>query len=375
MSPQSEGRASRLARVAAVVRLGRRLSEPDDALGREARAIVVASSGLSKQGVELALAEHVEVSPREADLQSLVDLFTGPEGALRGGASSRCWVVLSSTVPVAIVRAVALSTAACPATLLRPSRRDPALAHLVARALNADARLADAGGTVQVAPTLAPSSGDAVHAYGSDTALGAIHDTLPEGVKFWGHGHGFGVAVVSAADDPTHAAQAIARDVVVFDQTGCLSPRVALVSGGVEHARAFATALRQALLALGESVPRGPGTDAAAAEEARYVEAMRAVGEVSGSSGALVGFDDDPVDILLPPASRAVHVVATDAARVAALLGPHARFVAAIGADAESELARAAFSACPGARVSRLGQMQRPPLDGPVDRRALLPLR
>jgi hypothetical protein len=62
-----------------------------------------------------------------------------------------------------------------------------------------------------------------------------------------------------------------------------------------------------------------------------------------------------------------VHVVpAGGRAELRAILAPLARYVVAVGADDPGVAAEVAPT---HARVSALGAMQRPPLDGPVDRR------
>ena len=64
-----------------------------------------------------------------------------------------------------------------------------------------------------------------------------------------------GVAYVT--DIAQAKAKALAEDVVVFDQRGCLSPRFALVEGDDARALAFAEALHDELEALDANIPRG----------------------------------------------------------------------------------------------------------------------
>jgi hypothetical protein len=71
--------------------------------------------------------------------------------------------------------------------------------------------------------------------------------------------------------------------------------------------------------------------------------------------------------MVLAPAYRHVHVAACTTIKEAKmLLEPLHRSLVAVGTDAEVEARRLAPS---WARVSALGWMQRPPLDGPVDLR------
>lgn len=363
-------RIERRARIEAVVGLARKLSDPSTALGGEARSLLRETSGLSDAGVELALGEHLETDPREADLAGLLDLFEGPEAAARGAGSARCHVVLSATVPVAAVRAIALAAAASPVVSIKPSRRDPGLAHLLARELVRDRAF---GANVTTSFELSARRGDAVHAYGSDQTLEAIGRELGPGIALWGHGHGFGIAVISSGGEPTERANALARDVIPFDQQGCLSPRLVLIDANPADAAHFARALAHALGRLERGVPRGSAAVSRVSDESVYAEAMRSAGELFGAPGSLVGLDSEPRDVILPPPTRAVHVIRVGAAQATAILSPLAHAVAAIGMDGDSPLSRAITSSCPGARASALGAMQRPPLDGPVDRRGLLP--
>ena len=67
--------------------------------------------------------------------------------------------------------------------------------------------------------------------------------------------------------------------------------------------------------------------------------------------------------LALVPAHRTALVVPADAR----LLEPWRDYVTVIGGEGPLADALAAF--CPGARRSPLGRMQKPPFDGPVDRR------
>jgi hypothetical protein len=357
----SEPAAPRLVRVARVVAAGRRVADAGDPLGAEARSRLPACSGLDPRGVELALAEHLETDPAPSDLDALV---------ARAGSAPACHVVLSANVCVAPLRAIAVAVATSPVVRVRPSRRDPVLAELLARALGEDASFAAAGGDLAIVADIDPPAGDELHAYGADATMAAIRARLPEGVVFRGHGTGLGLAVVGAGADVARAAADVARDVVAFDQRGCLSPRVALVEGGAARAEAFARALHAALGAEGAIVPRGLEPEAVLAEIALYRAAVEALGEVHVGEGHVVGVDVAPRALVLPPAARVVHVVAARADEAAALVGAWAPLVAALGADdLGAPLARAIAALAPGARTSALGRMQRPPLDGPVDRR------
>ena len=207
-------------RVECLLELARRVADPGDPLGREARARLAVTTGLAPEGVELALA-HLE---GRGDLPSLGLLLARAEPV------ARCWVVLSANVCTAALRALCFATACAPRVLVRPSRRDPVLAELLVReAANRGPFAVEAGAELGLVSQLAAEPGDLVHAYGSDETLGRLASTLPEGVSLRAHGTGLSVAVVGGGASLEAAAAALAADVVPFDQAGCLSPRIAFV--------------------------------------------------------------------------------------------------------------------------------------------------
>ncbi len=333
------------------VALGARLADRDDPLGKEARRDLVLTSGLSREGVELALTEHLESAISSDDMASLLAAVkTAP----------RCHVILAANVGTAALRAIALALAASSEVTIRPSRRDPGLAPILARELG-----------IAVAGELTAAPGDALHVYGSDATIAEVRAAAAPGVIVTGHGTGLGVAVISAGVDLREAARALAADVIPFDQRGCLSPRVAVVEGDADRAAAFAAALDAALRDLGEVVPRGGLDEATRAAIALYGAAIDAVGERFAGPQHVVGLDPAPRALQLPPPARVVHVVPARAVDAARLLGPWARFITTVGSAGAGALLDAALALAPEARPAALGRMQRPALDGPVDRRGL----
>ena len=352
---------SRLARVERVVAAGRRAADAADPLGREARAALLASSGLSAEGVALALGEHLETHPAPAHLDAL----------LAGtGRAPHCHVVLAANVCTAALRALCVAVATAPRVSVRPSRRDPALAQILIRALEDDPAFSAAGGAVACVEAISASPGYEHHIHGSDEAVREIAASVAPEVTVRGHGAGLGVAVVARGDVLDRAALAVARDVIPFDQRGCLSPRAVLVEGDAPRAEDFGRALHSALGALSAAVPRGPLDAATLAEIAFYRASMQAIGDLWEGPSHVVGLDPSPRALVVPPPARVVHVVPVDPDAGAALLGSWASYLTSVGADAEGGLAGAVRELAPRARRARLGEMQRPPLDGPVDLRA-----
>ncbi|HSN97733.1 MAG TPA: acyl-CoA reductase [Candidatus Nanopelagicales bacterium] len=355
----SEGDAAPRARVERVIAAGLRIADPRDPLGEEARRRLPEASGLSPEGVALALGEHLEVSPSDEEIRALL------AGA---GQARRCQVVLSANVCTAALRAIAVAAATAPEVRVRPSRRDPVVAELLLRALAEDG--AGAGRFALAADVELPGApGDELHVYGSDATVAALAARAAAGELVRGHGTGIGVAVIGEGADVADAARALAADVVPFDQRGCLSPRVALVEGPPGRAEALAMALHRELGRAAERTPRGPLDDAARAEIAMYRATLEAIGAFWEGPGHGVGLDPEPRALALPPAARIAHVAAATAASLDGLIGPWAGVIAALGDVGGGGLIEAARRSLPRARRAPLGRMQRPPLDGPVDLR------
>lgn len=314
---------------------------------------LVRTTGLTPEGVELGF-ESLERDAAEDELRALVAGVRQAE---------RVHVVLSANVFVAPMRAVALARAAADRVTVRPSPRDPALARALVEALGEDAVALVADRDVALV-----DRGE-IHVYGRDETIAAVRSAARPGVVVRGHGAGLGVAVVTRAADLDRAAASLAPDVVAFDQRGCLSPRVAFVEGDDSRAVAFAGALHEQLRAWEARVPRGELTAQERADAARWCDTLAFVGRLWRGAAHAVAFLPSGAALAPPPAGRHVLVVGEpDLAAVAARIAPIARFVVAAGSD-DPERASAAVPS--HARASVLGRMQRPPLDGPVDRRSL----
>jgi hypothetical protein len=359
MTREGDGARERaFERVRAVLGIAVRASDPGDPLHREALAAIGSRSTLSAEGVALALRHHVETSATDRELDSLVRSVRPAEAT---------WVVPSTNVCTASVRALALAVASAPRVFVRRSRREVALAELLVRELGWSETFARAEGRIELVDALAPSSGHAVHAYGSDATLATLAAALHEDVRLWGHGTGFGIAWVGGGCDLDAAACALASDVVPFDQAGCLSPRIAYVEGDAARSERFARALATALDEAGSRVPRGRIDEG---ELARFESTLEALGPVHRSVHATVGVDLDPAGLLLPPPARCVLVVPVPSSEaMPKLLGASARFVTSVGLAGGLDGDVPLGALFPRARLAALGSMQRPPLDGPVDRR------
>jgi hypothetical protein len=314
-------------------------------------AAIADSTGLSPQGVELGFA-CLERDASDDDLRSLV---------AAAGDTAHVHVVLSANVFVAGLRAVVLARAAADRVTVRPSPRDPTLVHALVAACEDDA--------IAIAPDrdVAHTNATEVHVYGRDETVAAVRARAPAGVAVRGHGAGLGIALVTATADIEQAAARVADDVVPFEQRGCASPRVALIGGSESRARAFAEALHQELAAWSARVPRGVLGPDERSEATRWIDAMAFAGLVwRGAEHAVAVLPRDTRLALGPPGRHMLVISVDTAADAVRELAPIARYVVAAGTNDEEA---AALVAPAHARISRLGCMQRPRLDGPIDRR------
>jgi hypothetical protein len=310
------------------------------------------STGLSKEGVDLGF-ECLEREATAAELRALID---------SAGDAPRVHVILSANVFVAPLRAIAIARAASAQVSVSPSSRDPTLA----RALVAAAR--DRGLTIARDREASVLDADRIDVYGRDETIARIRAQAKRSAVVRGHGAGLGVAVVTLAVDAADAADALAGDVVPFDQRGCLSPRIAFVEGGPDRAGAFARSLDHGLVAWGRRVPRGALSETERADAARWRDALAFAGRVWAGDDHIVALAPPGTPLAVPPPGRHLLVAcARSLDDVATQIEPIGRFVVIVGTDDPQRLRSIAP---PHARVAPLGRMQRPPLDGPVDRRS-----
>jgi hypothetical protein len=312
---------------------------------------IARATGLTLEGVELGF-RSLELEATDAELRALI----------AAAGSTRCiHVILSANVFVAPLRAVAMARAAADHVTVRPSRRDPVLARALVQTAG--------DGAIDLAQErdVAGAEADEIHVYGSTETIAAIRARAPSGAIVRGHGPGMGIAWVTRAANVNLAAAGLAADVLPFDQRGCLSPRVAIVEGTEARAEAFAGALDASLRALGQRVPRGGLTDEERVAATHWRNTLAFAGRVWEGNHHAVALAPAGAQLVIPPPGRHIQVVAVRTADVAAAhLASIAHTVVAVGTDDQTCGARIAPQ---HARVSALGQMQHPPLDGPVDLR------
>jgi hypothetical protein len=160
---------------------------------------------------------------------------------------------------------------------------------------------------------------------------------------------------------------AIVRDVIPFDQRGCLSPRLVLLHASRSFAETFSECLAERLTLAGRTVPRGELSLPEAAELHRYTQTMKFVGGLRSSEHGTVALDPADERLYLAPVGRVLHVTVTqDPLARFRELAPRLTTVGLSVGEQESARLRALL---PGRRLVELGEMQHPAFDGPVDLR------
>ena len=194
--------------------------------------------------------------------------------------------LLAGRIPALAVSAAFGSLAARLPVLLKPPSLEPVFTRLLIRSFDADPALAGAVRLLD-APSGTPDVQEAVRAapaclaYGGDATVAQVL-LARAGRPTMAGAHRESLVIVfrealTCQAAPT-LARAVARDVAVYDQSGCLSPHVVLAQDGAEVApHRFAELLHEALAAIEATLPAGrlDLADAAAArgfvEEARFL--------------------------------------------------------------------------------------------------------
>jgi len=361
-------------RVAAVGRVLDAWSDPGSEIRRRILAEHPAASGLSPEnvaaGLELALAgwDH-------AALERLVEHEAEGGAARLSGITT---VVHGGVLPMpTLVDALAPIVLGSP-VLAKPARRDPVTPRLVAASLAelapelgrclaiADVRSGDEAALEAVLDTRR------VVATGSDAAMAAIGARIGRGTRLIAHGHKLAVAVLGADVnvDLEAAAAALAVDVSLWDQLGCLSPIACWVVGDAWRSDRFAEALARALAERERLTPRGE-VDAEAAAWIANERAEAELRQAAGRGASLHAGAAWTVVAERDPSPRAaplhrfvrIHPLATptDLARVLAPLATHVTGMAHAGLrEAAVHEARQAIGA---SRSAAFGALQAPPLD------------
>lgn len=325
------------------------------------------ATGFSRPVVEHGLALALEPWTREA-LRDLRDREAGAEAVGFGTTA----VLLAGAIPMPTLLALLGPLLLRSGVVARPASRDPLTVRVAAESVRArDRELWDALALVDFGhhdheALAAFLSADCVVATGSDATVAAVagqtRGTLVS------RGHRLSLAVIGEDADLEAASNALAVDVALWDQLGCLSPIAAYVVGEPAATRRTAKALADALERTEEALPRGVVPTEAAAQ----ISHERAEAELRGAAGGAVSLHTGDTWTVVAEADARprpaplhrfvrVHPV-PDVGTLADALAPYSAHLAAIGC------AGATLPSPYGAsRICPLGQMQAPPLSWQQD--------
>ncbi len=292
--------------------------------------------------------------------------------------------VLSGNIPGLAALPTVTSLAVKSAVLLKSAAGDPLFPALFAASIaESDA---DVGrcvlatywtGGERSLEAVAFAEADLVVASGSAASLAAIAAQVPG--RFSGHGHKVSFAAIGKErlSDATAAgrlADALAYDVSLWDQQGCLSPQLCYVErGGAIAPGDFADLLAEQLSSWAVQLPPRCLTVAEQAAVLRF----RQEAEWRGAAGLLASADstnwtvsiEDDDEFTPTCLNRCIRLKVVPSLTVlSAALAPHRRHLEAAGIAVGAERLDAAvemLAACGVHRVCRIGVMQHPPLTWP----------
>jgi hypothetical protein len=312
-------------------------------------------------------------------VESLSDLQargrTAPAGEL-------IFHVLSGNLFLPGIESMLLASLRGAVSLVRPSAQDPLFPRLWWEAVRiSDPAFARSLAVINWPHTdetrleAACAAADIVVAYGSDTTIASLSCRIRPHQIFLGHGtrHSFAIVDASALSPDTirDTARALAYDLSVYDQQGCLSPRAVFVAeNGAVTPGDFARLLAEEMRLLARRLPRHELSleESAALARERDTALLDAA---LGAERAVVSRPDDPFLITIgkrPAATlSAVNRHADvrpfrDAGEVAAALQPLTGSVSTLGIAGPMDSWRPLMASVGAARLCPAGQMQKPPL-------------
>jgi hypothetical protein len=364
--------------------------QPQSKWRRAAEMALPAATGFSPEMVHFGLPLMIEPL-RAPAVGDLLDAELGDRRALDARGSGARWRspalvvhVLSGNLPgLAAVPAV-LTLAVKSAALLKAARGDRVFPALFARSIaEVDPGLGrctaacywPGGGRRCEEPAFAAA--DAVVALGDDGTVEDIRARVPG--RFIGHGHRISLALVTGevlrdAAAARAAAQALALDVALWDQLGCLSPQACYVEGCFAEAVRFADSVAAALRSVARCLPAGEASAEERIERRRFRDDAE-WRQIAGQRVALFTAGDtgdgtvvvEAEGVFGPtPLGRSLRILPL--ARVADLIGvlsPARRVLEAAGLAAQPSRRQECadiLNRCGVHRVCELGEMQRPPL-------------
>jgi hypothetical protein len=369
------------AKAPAVVPAAARLLAEDASGLTSAAAGHATAIGLSAEMVREAI--HNLAGTLRADaLASLVSRLRDQAGNASIQAPRIVFHVLAGNLFVAGIESMVHASLIGACSLVRCSSADPVFPRLWRDALAlADSEFADSiaigdwPSEDETATRRAIDASDCVVAFGDDSSVSAVRALTPPSKRFVGHGFKISIALVgrdALSRSTVHQVVSdLAYDFSVYDQQGCLSPRVAFIeNGGEADAAEFASALGDAMRRLARALPRHALdlNEKAALAVARDNVLIRAA---TGRDCLLASGPVDEflitIDLLEPFQLGSLNRhcdlrVFGDAAEIRGALAPYVGHISTVGVAGDWNRWRELCLALRPSRVCALGNMQRPPL-------------
>lgn len=289
--------------------------------------------------------------------------------------------ILAQNTPGLAIAPVYTALALRAAVLVKSARGEARFAPLLVRSIaEVDAELGAAcavhtwaGGTAAIEDPLFGAASRIV-VYGSAPTIAAVRARAGERVV--AHGPRASLAVLAGArlpDFPAAQARALAREIALLDQRGCLSPQMVLVDARLDRA-ALGAALARELATVELEWPRRRLPLDAATAFRRAVDASEA-DVLAGNAEALHGGSHEPWAVVVEneprlratPLDRFVRLHPFDGVDgLRAALQPLRGLLECVGVAAPSSNLAAIAAACRAAgaaRICALDEMQDPPAD------------
>lgn len=282
-------------------------------------------------------------------------------------------VILAASVPALAAQPLFPLLASGSAVILKPSAREPDSACLLLEVLQRIDPVAAQAVTLMPGLRLDRSNADLsgldrVVAYGDDATVMSIAGELRHSVAadISPQGHGWSASYLAAESVNDEVLEAVARDIALFDQRGCLCPQVVLTAA---PAAAVVAGLGEALLHVAEDLPPSPATANLAALRGlrdSAAAAGRVVSEMALTAGLAVERNpQQPIEAT--PGGRSVWVYGEQSmAEAVDLLRPvrdRLQSLAVATPEASRPRARSAFTSLRVSRIVRPGELHAPGFD------------
>lgn len=205
--------------------------------------------------------------------------------------------------------------------------------------------------------------------FGHASTLETFRRMLPPGIPIIEHGPKLSIGVVFDPDD--RAADLAARDILVFEQRGCLSLQAVYVAGGPIAARGFCERLATAMARHRAAETRVPLTlsESGAISNARELMRFRAANgddvglwESQGGTSWTVVYQTDPT---LAPGPLNGYVTVhplPSGGRLLEALGPEAAYLSTVAIHPFEDALADRLDPLAAPRTCALGRSQQPPL-------------